>query len=85
MRNLLCAIFVMVYVLLPRECFAMDFDVHFETMEDNFIGEVWYDNALFWRFALSPTGALPTSSNTAYFHTVITPEIEDGFFIFRVQ
>ncbi|MBP2630794.1 MAG: hypothetical protein H6Q70_1422 [Firmicutes bacterium] len=85
MRKLLCAIFFMGFLLIPKQCFAMNFDVHFETFEDNFIGELWCDRSLFWRFEVSPTGVIPVSTNAAKFNTVITPELEDGFFIFRVQ
>lgn len=85
MRKLVCAIFVMGALLIPRQCLAMNFDVHFESVEDQFIGEVWCDQALFWCFAISPTEAVPVSTNSAKFHTLITPEVEDGFFIFRVQ
>lgn len=85
MRKLVCAIFVMGTLLIPRQCLAMNFDVHFETIEDHFIGEVWCDQTLFWRFAISPAEAIPASASGAKFHTLITPEVEDGFFIFRVQ
>ncbi|MDF2565095.1 MAG: hypothetical protein K0Q53_1490 [Massilibacillus sp.] len=85
MRKLVWAIFLMGALLIPRQCLAMNFDVHFETIEDNFIGELWCDQTLFWRFAISPTEAVPVSTSAAKFHTLLTPEVEDGFFIFRVQ
>lgn len=88
MRNLICAALLLGLVCIPgQSCFAMgaDFDIRLTKVEDHVVSEIWFDHTLFWRIAFSPSGAMPVTTNSAKYQTVITPSFEHGFFLFNVK
>lgn len=85
MRKLLCTFFLLAILWIPQSCLAMEFDIRFGAQQENFVGELWYEDALVWRMALLPGGVVPVMGNNNRFNMVIVPDIEDGFFLFRVQ
>lgn len=62
-----------------------DFDLRFGKEEDRWVGEIWYDHALWWQLAFAPGGAVPVSTGQAKYHTIVTPDFAQGFFLFRIR
>lgn len=85
MRNLICAAVFAVITCVSGQCAAADIDFHFAKVDDDFISEIWYNNQLFWRVAFVPSGAIPASTGSATYQTVIAPSFQDGFFLFNVK
>lgn len=87
MRKLICAVVLMGLVLMPGHGFAMgaDFDFRVAKVQDQIVSEIWYDHHLFWCIAFSPSGAVPVSTNSAKYQTVITPFFHNGFFELHIK
>jgi hypothetical protein len=49
------------------------------------LGELWYNEKVIWRVALSPDGAKPASTSSSAPTTVVSPDLMDGFFILKIQ
>ncbi len=49
------------------------------------LGELWYNDQVVWRLAVSPDGSLPVTAGNTAPATIVTPGIVDGFFILKVR
>ncbi len=88
MKKLLCICLLAVILSWPVGVSAAGFRVNINVLrqdDGSTLGELWYNEKVIWRVALSPDGAKPASTSSSAPTTVVSPDLMDGFFILKIQ
>lgn len=87
MRTFICTI--LIYLMMAASCVqANGLNLEVSMGDDSHLaGRLWYDNQLIWSIVFAGKDyAQPAVANQSDGKTVIiTPEIESGFFVFKLH
>ncbi|MEG6587018.1 hypothetical protein [Dendrosporobacter sp. 1207_IL3150] len=88
MRKFLCVFLLVAVFVWPVTVSAASFRINVSIAKQDdgsTLGELWYNEKVVWRLAFSPDGAQPASTSSSAPTTVVTPDIVNGFFVFKVK
>ncbi|SDM66626.1 hypothetical protein SAMN04488502_106155 [Dendrosporobacter quercicolus] len=88
MKKLLWILALSLILIWPASASAAGFRVNISIArqaDGTALGELRYNEQVVWRLAFSPDGAKPASTGGYEPATMVTPDIVDGFFVFKIR